>query len=123
MTSNETKTPNTRIKYLDGHADEVCVTMWQRCQAETHAKAAGWGNLMDAALKFNTYSAYIRCRQLGVTTLPFEQWADTVESVEDMKNDATDDAEPVATLNGVTLDAGGDMPGFSTSGTAGVSAN
>ena len=35
--NNETKTPNTRITYLDGHADEVCVTMWQRCQAETHA--------------------------------------------------------------------------------------
>lgn len=36
--NNETKTPNTRITYLDGHTDEVCVTMWQRCQAETHAK-------------------------------------------------------------------------------------
>ena len=23
--NNETKTPNTRITYLDGHADEVCV--------------------------------------------------------------------------------------------------
>lgn len=41
--SSETKTPNTRITYLDGHTDKVCVTMWQRCQAETHAKAKGWG--------------------------------------------------------------------------------
>lgn len=41
--NNETKTPNTRITYLDGHADEVCVTMWQRCQAETHAKTKGLG--------------------------------------------------------------------------------
>ena len=83
MTSNEDKTPNTRIKYLDGHTDEVCVTMWQRCQAETHGKTKGWGNLMEAAVKFNAYSAYVRCRQIGVTTLPFEQWADTVVSVED----------------------------------------
>ena len=48
--NNETKTPNTRITYLDGHADEVCVTMWQRCQAETHAKAKGWGETWEGAL-------------------------------------------------------------------------
>ena len=51
--NNETKTPNTRITYLDGHTDEVCVTMWQRCQAETHAKAKGWGSALDAVVKLN----------------------------------------------------------------------
>ncbi|RGU31636.1 hypothetical protein DWW84_07620 [Bifidobacterium pseudocatenulatum] len=128
MTSNENKTPNTRIKYLDGHTDEVCVTMWQRCQAETHAKAAGWGSLMEAVVKFNAYSAYVRCRQLSLTTLPFEQWADTVESVEDIKTNETDTAEPVTLMSGEAISpasasTGGDAPGFSTSGTTTASAN
>ena len=74
--SNETKTPNTRITYLDGHTDEVCVTMWQRCQAETHAKAKGWGSALDAVVKLNAYAAYVRCRQLGSTTW-FPWWTRT----------------------------------------------
>lgn len=122
--SNETKTPNTRVKYLDGHTDEVCVTMWQRCQAETHAKAKGWGNLMDAAVKFNAYSAYVRCRQIGATDLPFEQWADTVVSVEDINND-TDAEEPITLMSGEPMPAAtdGDEPGFLTNGTTAASAN
>lgn len=126
MTSNEDKTPNTRIKYLDGHTDEVCVTMWQRCQAETHGKTKGWGNLMEAAVKFNAYSAYVRCRQIGVTTLPFEQWADTVVSVEDMNNDPAD-AETAETYSGdvlqYTATSGDDAPDFLTNGTQAASAN
>jgi hypothetical protein len=113
--SNETKTPNTRITYLDGHTDEVCVTMWQRCQAETHAKAKGWGSALDAVVKLNAYAAYVRCRQLGSTTLPFEQWADTVVSVVDMNNDATD-AETAETYSGdvlqYTATSGDDAPDF-----------
>ena len=103
MTSNEDKTPNTRIKYLDGHTDEVCVTMWQRCHA---------------------YSAYVRCRQIGVTTLPFEQWADTVVSVEDMNNDPVD-TEPAESYSGDVLQSmsGDDAPGFLTNGTQAASAN
>ena len=124
MTSNEDKTPNTRIKYLDGHADEVCVTMWQRCQAETHGKAKGWGNLMEAAVKFNAYSAYVRCRQIGVTTLPFEQWADTVVSVEDMSNDPVDTEETPTAYDGTALLASStDEPGFLSNGTQAASAN
>ena len=124
MTSNEDKTPNTRIKYLDGHTDEVCVTMWQRCQAETHGKAKGWGTLMEAAVKFNAYSAYVRCRQIGVTTLPFEQWADTVVSVEDMSNDPVDTEETPTTYDGTALlSSTTDEPGFLTSGTQEASAN
>lgn len=124
MTSNEDKTPNTRIKYLDGHTDEVCVTMWQRCQAETHGKTKGWGNLMEAAVKFNAYSAYVRCRQIGVTTLPFEQWADTVVSVEDMNNDPVD-TEPAESYSGDMLQStsGDDAPVFLTNGTQAASAN
>lgn len=124
--SNETKTPNTRITYLDGHADEVCVTMWQRCQAETHAKAKGWGNALDAVVKLNAYAAYVRCRQLGSTTLPFEQWADTVVSVVDMNNDPAD-AETAETYSGdvlqYTATSGDDAPDFLTNGTQAASAN
>ncbi|KFI84485.1 hypothetical protein BREU_1260 [Bifidobacterium reuteri DSM 23975] len=131
MTTNEDKTPNTRIKYMDGTTDEVCVTMWQRCQAETHAKAKGWGNLMDAAVKFNTYSAYVRCRQIGATTLPFEQWADTVISVEDMTNDAAADSDDTApaydgtALLAATPDSNGmaDTPDFLSNGTQEATAN
>lgn len=124
MTSNEDKTPNTRIKYLDGHTDEVCVTMWQRCQAETHGKAKGWGNLMEAAVKFNAYSAYVRCRQIGVTALPFEQWADTVVSVEDMNNDVVDAEESPTAYDGTALLASTtDEPDFLNTGTQAASAN
>lgn len=123
--SNETKTPNTRVKYLDGHADEVCVTMWQRCQAETHAKAKGWGNLMDAAVKFNAYSAYVRCRQIGATELPFEQWADTVIAVEDMNNDANDSEEAPTALSSDAAQAAETegASGFLTNGATAASAS
>ena len=123
--NNETKTPNTRITYLDGHADEVCVTMWQRCQAETHAKAKGWGSALDAVVKLNAYAAYVRCRQIGATSVPFEQWADTVVSVVDMNNDPTDTEEQAETMNGPVPVSSGDMadaPGFSTGATGGTAA-
>lgn len=123
--NNETKTPNTRITYLDGHADEVCVTMWQRCQAETHAKAKGWGSALDAVVKLNAYAAYVRCRQIGATSVPFEQWADTVVSVVDMNNDPTDTEEQAETMNGLVPVSSGDMadaPGFSTGATGGTAA-
>lgn len=124
MTSNENRTPNTRIKYLDGHTDEVCVTMWQRCQAETHGKAKGWGNLMEAAVKFNAYSAYVRCRQIGVTTLPFEQWVDTVIAVEDMNNDVVDAEESTAACDGTALlSSTTDEPDFLSNGTQAATAN
>ena len=110
--NNETKTPNTRITYLDGHADEVCVTMWQRCQAETHAKAKGWGSALDAVVKLNAYAAYVRCRQIGATSVPFEQWADTVVSVVDMNNDPTDTEEQAETMNGPVPVSSGDSGGF-----------
>lgn len=119
--SNETKTPNTRITYLDGHTDEVCVTMWQRCQAETHAKAKGWGSALDAVVKLNAYAAYVRCRQIGATSIPFEQWADTVLSVVDMNNDV----DTVETYDGTTLQTtvadGEDTPDFLTNGTPAAS--
>lgn len=108
--STETKTPNTRVTYIDGHTDEVCVSIWQRCQAETHAKAKGWGSAMESVVKLNTYATYVRCRQLNLTALPFEQWADTVASVEDMKND--DEADEYAGDTAATVSAGGDTPGF-----------
>ena len=113
--NNETKTPNTRITYLDGHTDEVCVTMWQRCQAETHAKAKGWGSALDAVVKLNAYAA----------SVPFEQWADTVVSVVDMNNDPTDTEEQAETMNGPVPVSSGDMadaPGFSTGATGGTAA-
>lgn len=40
--NNETKTPNTRITYLDGHADEVCVTMCSAAKRKpTRRRRAG----------------------------------------------------------------------------------
>lgn len=90
---NETTTPaNTRVRYTDGHTDEIMVTMFQRTAAETYGKAHGWGTLMEAAVKFNAYSAYMRCRQTSLTDLPFERWLATVVSIEDMAkdNDAVD---------------------------------
>ena len=114
--NNETKTPNTRITYLDGHADEVCVTMWQ---------AKGWGSALDAVVKLNAYAAYVRCRQIGATSVPFEQWADTVVSVVDMNNDPTDTEEQAETMNGPVPVSSGDMadaPGFSTGATGGTAA-
>ena len=79
---------------------------------------------MEAAVKFNAYSAYVRCRQIGVTTLPFEQWADTVVSVEDMNNDPVD-TEPAESYSGDVLQSmsGDDAPGFLTNGTQAASAN
>ena len=66
--NNETKTPNTRITYLDGHTDEVCVTMWQRCQAETHAKAKGWGSALDAVVKLNAGHGIALPDAMGMVT-------------------------------------------------------
>ena len=81
---------------------------------------------MEAAVKFNAYSAYVRCRQIGVTTLPFEQWADTVVSVEDMNNDPVD-TEPAESYSGdvlqYTATSGDDAPDFLTNGTQAASAN
>lgn len=89
---SDTTTPaNTRVRYTDGHTDEIMVTMFQRTAAETYGKAHGWGSLMEAAVKFNAYSAYMRCRQTLLTDLPFDRWLATVVSIEDMAND-TDDA-------------------------------
>lgn len=91
---SDTTIPNTRVRYTDGHTDEIMVTMFQRTAAETYGKAHGWGSLMEAAVKFNAYSAYMRCRQTSLTDLPFDRWLATVVSIEDMANDTddTDDA-------------------------------
>lgn len=51
-------------------------------------------------MKLNAYAAYVRCRQIGATSVPFEQWADTVVSVVDMNNDPTDTEEQAETMNG-----------------------
>ena len=68
----------------------------------------------------------MRCRQLGSTTLPFEQWADTVVSVVDTNNDPAD-AETAETYSGdvlqYTATSGDDAPDFLTNGTQAASAN
>lgn len=51
--SDTTIPANTRVRYTDGHTDEIMVTMFQRTAAETYGKAHGWGSLMEAAVKFN----------------------------------------------------------------------
>ena len=100
--------------------------MWQRCQAETHAKAKGWGSALDAVVKLNAYAAYVRCRQIGAISVPFEQWADTVVSVVDTNNDPAD-AETAETYSGdvlqYTATSGDDAPDFLTNGTQAASAN
>lgn len=85
--SDTTIPANTRVRYTDGHTDEIMVTMFQRTAAETYGKAHGWGSLMVAAVKFNAYSAYMRCRQTSLTDLPFDRWLATVVSIEDIAND------------------------------------
>lgn len=85
--SDTTIPANTRVRYTDGHTDEIMVTMFQRTAAETYGKAHGWGSLMLAAVKFNAYSAYMRCRQTSLTDLPFDRWLATVVSIEDIAND------------------------------------
>lgn len=87
MSDNTNTTANTRVRYTDGHTDEIMVTMFQRTAAETYGKAHGWGTLMEAAVKFNAYSAYMRCRQTSLTDLPFDRWLATVVSIEDIHND------------------------------------
>ena len=82
--SDTTIPANTRVRYTDGHTDEIMVTMFQRTAAETYGKAHGWGSLMEAAVKFNAYSAYMRCRQTSLTDLPFDRWLATVVSIVDM---------------------------------------
>lgn len=92
-TETTTVPANTRVRYIDGHTDEITVTMFQRTAAETYGKAHGWGNLMEAAVKFNAYSAYMRCRQTQLTDLPFDRWLAEVVSIEDIANDT--ETEPV----------------------------
>lgn len=62
-------------------------------------------------VKLNAYAAYVRCRQIGATSVPFEQWADTVVSVVDMNNDPTDTEEQAETMNGPVPVSSGDMGG------------
>ena len=45
--SDTTIPANTRVRYTDGHTDEIMVTMFQRTAAETYGKAHGWGSLME----------------------------------------------------------------------------
>lgn len=109
--TNETAMPaNTRVRYTDGHTDEIMVTMFQRTAAETYGKAHGWGSLMQAAVKFNAYSAYMRCRQTSLTDLPFDRWLATVVSIEDINNDADADADMFGTPVAASVDDGEEEP-------------
>ncbi len=88
--SDTTIPANTRVRYTDGHTDEIMVTMFQRTAARPTARPTA-GAAQEADVKFNAYSAYMRCRQTSLTDLPFDRWLATVVSIEDMAND-TDDA-------------------------------
>jgi hypothetical protein len=78
---------NTRIKYVDGTSTDITVSIRQRCQAEQHAKAAGWGTAMESVVQCNTYASYAKLRSMGDVTQPFDAWADTVESIEDISRE------------------------------------
>ena len=107
-TTTESSIPmNTRVRYTDGHCDEILVTMFQRTAAESYGKAHGWGNLMEAAVRFNAYSAYMRCRQTGLTSLPFDRWLSTVVSIEDIANDQTDTIDQMDTEDPTQASTGG----------------
>ena len=62
--SDTTIPANTRVRYTDGHTDEIMVTMFQRTAAETYGKAHGWGSLMEAAVKFN--AAVLQLGDIGI---------------------------------------------------------
>ena len=86
--TNETAMPaNTRVRYTDGHTDEIMVTMFQRAAAETYGKAHCWGSLMAAAVKLAT-----------------------VVSIEDINNDA--DADMFGTPVAASVDDGEEEPDF-----------
>lgn len=85
---------NTKITYIDGHADELTVTMFHRCRAESHAAKMKWGGGMDSAIRQNLYASYICVRQRNLTKLDFDAWAATVESVTDITTDEPAEGKP-----------------------------
>mgnify|MGYP000247161174 CR=1 FL=1 len=110
--SDTTIPANTRVRYTDGHTDEIMVTMFQRTAAETYGKAHGWGSLMEAADNLNAHRAHLPCPQPPLTDLPFDRWLATVVSIEDINNDADTAVDMFGTPVAASVDDGEEEPDF-----------
>lgn len=93
----------TKITYVDGHADEITVTMFEQIMATRYLKNNHLGTVQDEPVTFAAYQAYARLRADGKINEPFDRWVRTVVQVEDIKttaDDETDDTPVFPSANG-----------------------
>lgn len=93
----------TKITYVDGHADEIIVTMFEQIMATRYLKNNHLGTVQDEPVTFAAYQAYARLRADGKINEPFDRWVRTVVQVEDIKTTAdaeTDDTPDFPSANG-----------------------
>lgn len=103
----------TRITYVDGHTDEITVTMFEQIMATRYLKNNNLGTVQDEPVTFAAYQAYAKLRQSGKLNEPFDAWVRKVVQVEDIKH------TPAADNTGETPDASD----FLTTGTPEALAN
>lgn len=115
----------TKITYVDGHTDEITVTMFEQIMATRYLKNNHLGTVQDEPVTFAAYQAYAKLRAEGKLTDPFDRWVRTVVQVEDIKPGT--DTETIETPTGeiAAVSTSADTPDFlsSTTGTPEVSAN
>lgn len=74
-----------RVYYLDGRVEEVAISMWEQKMAANYMRDHNLGTIVDDPITFQGYQAYVKLRQDGRVTQPFDQWMRTVVHVEDIK--------------------------------------
>ncbi|QSY58818.1 hypothetical protein BLI708_06685 [Bifidobacterium imperatoris] len=82
------------ITYTDGRTERLDMTPRARCKAEEHAQVNGWGSVQDSPQRISYYTAYAASRLKGTTTLPFDQWLDTVADIDFKQPGEVDEENP-----------------------------
>ncbi|WEV47011.1 hypothetical protein OZX62_01555 [Bifidobacterium sp. ESL0690] len=85
---------HTELTYTDGRTETCKSTLFESMQAERYAKANGWGTPDDSPISFMAYASYAALRKAGKIQpgQTFEQWAQTVATINYNAEDESEEA-------------------------------